>query len=146
MLSDADSDNDDNGEDLTEEDESLALTQTYLLKSLHSTQLTDLVSSTTHRSASTASQRALLARLDLDIDKALLQLLALECRAGGGDERGMRALEIVGLMRDRSGRMIEAAGKVAERYSAAVLRGKIRELGERRVEGGDEDEEGEEDE
>ncbi|KAK3304356.1 WD40-repeat-containing domain protein [Chaetomium strumarium] len=108
--------------------ESLKLTQTYLLKSLHSTQLRDLLSHT----RSTASQRALLARLELDIDKTLLQLLAVECREGG-EERGMRALEIVQLMRDRSGKMLEAAGKVAERYGRAVLREKIRELGEKRV-------------
>ncbi|KAJ4306961.1 DNA polymerase alpha accessory factor Mcl1 [Collariella sp. IMI 366227] len=62
-----------------------------------------------------ASQRALLARLELDIDKALLQMLAIECREGG-EERGMRALEVVQLMRDRSGRMVEAAGKIAESY------------------------------
>ncbi len=80
-----------------------------------------------------ASQRALLARLALDVDKTLLQMLAVECREGG-EERGMRALEVVRLMRDTSGRMVEAAGKIAERYGRGVLGGKIRELA---LEGGD---------
>ncbi|KAK4241396.1 Minichromosome loss protein 1 [Achaetomium macrosporum] len=143
MLSDAESarspspfpdsepeDGDDNNEG-AQSSESLKLTQTYLLKTLHSTQLRDLLS----HARSTASQRALLARLELDIDKTLLQLLAVECREGG-EERGMRALEIVQLMRDRSGKMLEAAGKVAERYGRQVLGEKIRELGERRIGGG----------
>ncbi|KAH6850858.1 WD40-repeat-containing domain protein [Chaetomium sp. MPI-CAGE-AT-0009] len=108
--------------------EMVALTQTYLQKSVHAAQLADQVASGS-ASASTASQRARLARLQLDVDKALLQMLAVECREGGED-RGMRALEMVQLMRDRSGRMLEAAGKVAERYGRAVLGDKIRELGE----------------
>lgn len=74
-----------------------------------------------------------LARLELETDKTLLQLLALECRAG--EERGMRALELVRLMRDGGGKMVEAAGKVAERYGRTVLGTKIRALGERRMQG-----------
>ncbi|SPQ27559.1 2cccb830-bb0c-4093-a38a-3f2ae122ad66 [Thermothielavioides terrestris] len=154
MLSDDDDDEDEDDNDTTTneqaDDETHSLTQTYLLKTLQAAQLADLLqssssSSSSSRHRSTASQRALLARLDLDIDKALLQLLAAECRAGGGDERGMRALELVRLMRDRTGRMAEAAGKVAERYGAEVLRAKIRELGERRVAGYSDDEDGGED-
>ncbi|OAA61039.1 chromosome segregation protein [Niveomyces insectorum RCEF 264] len=72
-----------------------------------------------------------LARLELETDKTLLQLLARECRAG--EERGMRALELVRLMRDGSGKMVEAAGKVAERYGRTVLGAKIRALGERQM-------------
>ena len=87
---------------------------------------------------STHAQRTALARMEVDIDKTLLQMLAVECREG--EERGMRALEIVSLMRDRTGRMIEAAGKVAERYGRTVLGEKIREIGEERLSGGmDED-------
>lgn len=86
----------------------------------------------------TAAQRAELGRAELEVDKALLQLLAAECRAG--EERGMRALELVGLMRDRSGRMLEAAGKVAGRFGRDVLGGKIRELAERRLVGLDDGE------
>ncbi|KAK4033880.1 Minichromosome loss protein 1 [Parachaetomium inaequale] len=135
--SDSDPEEDEDEQQESPESETLTLTQSYLLKSLHSTQLADLLSTT----QSTASQRALLARLELDIDKTLLQMLAVECREGG-EERGMRALEVVQLMRDRSGRMIEAAGKIAERYGRGVLGEKIRELGERVGEG----EDGEEDE
>ncbi|KAK4166141.1 Minichromosome loss protein 1 [Cladorrhinum sp. PSN259] len=111
-----------------EEKESMALTQSYLLKTLQSSQLSDLM----EFSKSTASERASLARLELEINKTLLQMLAVECREGG-EERGMRALEVVQLMRDRSGKMVEAAGKIAERYGRNVLGEKIRELGEERV-------------
>ncbi|KAK4455645.1 WD40-repeat-containing domain protein [Podospora aff. communis PSN243] len=115
--------------------ESRTLEQDYLLKGLQASQLADLVDSTT----STASQRAALSRLELEIDKTLLKLLAIECREG--EERGMRALEVVSLFRDRSGKMIDAAGKVAERYGRTILGEKIREVGEKRVGGFGEDEE-----
>ncbi|KAK4190229.1 Minichromosome loss protein 1 [Podospora australis] len=119
---------DEEGEGEEENKEEMTLTQNYLLKSLQSSQLADMLEQT----KSTASQRAMLSRLELDIDKTLLQFLAVECRAGG-EERGMRALEVVQLMRDQSGKMIEAAGKIAERYGRTVLGEKIRELGEERV-------------
>jgi chromosome transmission fidelity protein 4 len=51
----------------------------------------------------------------------------------------MRALEMVELMRDRTGRMFEAAGKVADRYGRTILGEKIRQLGEKRVSGEDDD-------
>lgn len=117
--------------------ETTKLTQSFLLKSLQAAQLADQLDSAS-RSAATG-KRSALARLELDIDKTLLQMLALECREG--EERGMRALEVVRLMRDRTGRMIEAAGKVAERYGRGILGEKIREVGERRV-AGELDEEG----
>ncbi|KAK3387154.1 WD40-repeat-containing domain protein [Podospora didyma] len=116
--------NEDADEESTSSAESKKLEQDYLLKGLHATQLADLLDAT----KSTASQRAALTRLELEIDKTLLQLLAVECREG--EDRGMRALEFVQLMRDRSGRMIEAAGKVADRYGRNVLGEKIREVGE----------------
>ncbi|KAF4556876.1 Mcl1-like protein [Elsinoe fawcettii] len=79
-------------------------------------------------------------RREVEVDKVLLKLLAEECREG--EERGMRALEIVGLMRDRTGRMLEAAGKIAGRFGREVLGEKILQLGERRLVGlRDEDEE-----
>ncbi len=83
-------------------------------------------SSQTWLDSTTASfeHRATLSRLELEIDKTLLQLLAVECREG--EERGMRALELVELMRDRTGRMMEAAGKIAERYGRTILGEKIR--------------------
>jgi len=56
----------------------------------------------------------------------------------------MRALEIVQLMRDRTGKMLEAAGKVAARFGRDVLGEKIREVAERRLVGleGEDDEMG----
>jgi chromosome transmission fidelity protein 4 len=95
----------------------------------------DLISSTN----ATASQRSDLARRELDLDKTLLQMLAIECREG--EERGMKALELVALMTDRNGKMLEAAAKIAQRYGRGVLEDKIRDLAERRVMGmGDDDE------
>lgn len=98
-----------------------------MLKSLLSAQQQDLIDST----KSSHSQRSALARMELEIDKTLLQMMAVECREG--EERGMRALEIVSLMKDRTGKMIEAAGKVAERYGRTVLGEKIREVGEEKL-------------
>ncbi|KAK0651410.1 WD40-repeat-containing domain protein [Cercophora newfieldiana] len=119
--------------------ESRNLEQNYLLKGLQAAQLADLLDATT----SNTSQRAALSRLELDIDKTLLQLLAIECREG--EERGMRALEVVSLLRDRSGKMVEAAGKIAERYGRTILGEKIREVGEKKVGGGFEDEDDDDD-
>lgn len=67
------------------------------------------------------------------MDKTLLQLLAVEARES--EDRGMKALEIVKLLKDRTGRMIEAASKVASRWGRSVLEEKIREVGERRLMG-----------
>jgi chromosome transmission fidelity protein 4 len=116
------------------ESETRDLEQVYMLKGVQASQLRDLVEATSGSHA----QRSLLSRLELEIDKTLLQLLAVECREG--EERGMRALEMVQLMRDRTGRMMEAAGKVAERYGRTILGEKIREIGEKRIGGMDEDE------
>ena len=103
--------------------------RTSLVASLHS----DLVSATN----ATHTQRAEMARQETEVDKVLLQLLAAECREG--EERGMKALEIVGLMRDRTGRMLEAAQKVASRFGRNVLVEKIDELGRRRLSGEEEE-------
>ncbi|KAJ5105184.1 hypothetical protein NUU61_002531 [Penicillium alfredii] len=95
----------------------------------------DLLSSTN----ATSSQRSELARKELELDKTLLQMLAVECREG--EERGMKALELVTMMTDRNGKMLEAAAKVAQRYGRGVLEDKIRDLAEQRVMGmGDDDE------
>lgn len=141
LPSDEEMEDDDDGGDgddvsdveVEEVSETKKLEQTFLLKGVQAAQTRDLVDATTGAHA----QRSLLARLELEMDKTLLQLLAVECREG--EERGMRALEMVRLMRDRTGRMMEAAGKVAERYGRTVLGDKIREVGERRVAGEDED-------
>lgn len=114
-----------------ESSESRKLEQQFMLRGIQAAQVQDLVESTSGSHA----QRTALARLEIEIDKALLQLLAIECREG--EERGMRALEMVELMRDRTGRMVEAAGKVAERYGRTILGEKIRELGDKRANGMD---------
>ena len=104
-----------------------------MLKSVLTAQQQDLVDFT----KSSHSQRTALARMEVEIDKTLLQMMAVECREG--EERGMRALEMVTLLRDKTGRMIEAAGKVAERYGRNVLGEKIREVGEMRLSAMEED-------
>lgn len=93
-----------------------------------------LAADTAGATRSTAGQRAALAQGELEIDKVLLQLLAAECVAG--EERGMKCLELIGLMRDKSGRMLEAAGKVAGRFGRGVLREKIAEVEEGMLLGG----------
>lgn len=132
-------DDDDNGEGDKDEDEIEArrLEQQYLLKDIQAAQVRDLAQVTT----SNRTQRSLLSQLEFDIDKTLLQMLAVECRAG--EDRGMRALEMVELMRDRTGRMMEAAGKVADRYQNTILGEKIREIGEKRVGYADNESDGE---
>lgn len=96
-----------------------------LLRSLHQ----DVVENTN----ATHAQKAEVPVLEREVDKALLQLLAVECREG--EERGMKALEIVSLMRDRSGKILEAAGKVAARFQRDILADKITQLAERRLVG-----------
>lgn len=83
------------------------------------------------------AQQAEVTRREIEVDKVLLQLLAVECREG--EDRQMKALEIVSLLRDRGGKMIEAAGKVAGRYGRSVLEDRIRDVGERRLMGLHED-------
>jgi chromosome transmission fidelity protein 4 len=100
-------------------------------------------------SEGTALQDGELRRKELDIDKILLQMLAVECREGEG--RGMKALEVVRMMRDRTGKMLDAASKVAQRYERYVLDEKIRELASKRLigqedeveDGGDDDDDDE---
>lgn len=81
----------------------------------------------------TAGQRTELARKELEVDKLLLQMIAVECREG--EERGMKALELVQMMKDASGKMLEAAVKVAQRYDRGILEDKIRDMAEKRLMG-----------
>lgn len=115
----------------------LHLEESLLRSSLLLSLFQDLLAAT----HATYDQRAELARREIEQDKILLQLVNVECQAG--EERGMKALELVGLMRDRNGKMVEAAGKVAGRYGRTVLQEKIEELVERRAREGDGDGEGE---
>jgi chromosome transmission fidelity protein 4 len=114
--------------------ETQQLEQNYALSSTLLSLIADLCENT----RATSSHKVDMAKKQLNVDKTLLQLLAVECREG--EERGMRALEIVGLMGDSSGKMLDAAVKVARRYGRDVLAGKIGEVAERRVVGLDDDE------
>ncbi|KAL8808708.1 MAG: hypothetical protein Q9200_004100 [Gallowayella weberi] len=105
------------------------LEESYVRSSLMLSLLEDLVLATN----ANHSQKTELSRREVEVDKLLLQLLNVECREG--EERGMKALEVVGLMRDRSGKLLEAAGKVAGRYGRTVLQDKINELAEQRLMG-----------
>jgi len=96
-----------------------------LLRDLHD----DLVMNT----KATHAEKTDLVKKEVETDKVLLQLLAGECREG--EERGMKALEIVTLMKDRTGKMLEAAGKIASRFGRDVLLDKITALAERRLVG-----------
>lgn len=109
-------------------------------KFVRETLLLELQDELVQNSRASREEKNDVVRREVEVDKLLLQLLAQECREG--EERGMRALEIVGLMRDRTGRMVEAAGKIAGRFGRDVLGEKIMQLGERRLVGlADEDEE-----
>ncbi|KAF5569673.1 chromosome transmission fidelity 4 [Fusarium phyllophilum] len=129
-MADGDEDKDEENDGSSE---TRKLEQQFMLHNVKAAQLRDLMEAT----SGSHTLRSQLSRLELDIDKTLLQLLAVECREG--EERGMRALEMVQLMRDRTGRMMEAAGRVAERYGRTILGEKIREVGEKRVGGLEDD-------
>lgn len=111
--------------------------QAFILSSTLHAQL----SSTLSHTRPSADQKRDLTTIEVAIDRALLQLLGLECLAG--EDHGMKALEIVSLMRDANGKMLDLAGKVAGRYGRDVLGEKIRELAETRAARRDDDEEDE---
>lgn len=94
--------------------------------------LYDLLEDALPSKSRSASQEQSLATRSLAVNKALIQLLATEVNAG--EDHGMKALEIVSLLRDdRDGRMMEAARKIAQRKELAVLEDKIIALQDRRV-------------
>jgi chromosome transmission fidelity protein 4 len=127
-------DNDDDEMDTDDGNEAHKLEHAYVLNSVLATLLEDLVE-TTHASH---TQRIEMSKRELEGDKALLQLLAAECIQG--EERGMKALEIVSLMRNGNGKMMDAAQKVALRYGREILAEKISDLAEKRLAGlGDND-------
>ncbi|EGP84150.1 uncharacterized protein MYCGRDRAFT_96135 [Zymoseptoria tritici IPO323] len=107
----------------------------YVRFSVQHSLLHDLVDNTN----ATSTQRAEVSVMEREVDKVLLQLVAAECRQG--EERGMKALEVAALMRDKTGKMLEAAGKIAARFQLSTLGEKIMELAERRLVGlvGEED-------
>jgi chromosome transmission fidelity protein 4 len=126
-------DDDEDEMDTEPQTETHKLEHAYVLNSVLASLLEDLVETT----SASHSQRIELSKRELEGDKALLQLLAAECREG--EEKGMKALEIVGLMRNGNGKMMEAAQKVALRYGREILAEKIGDLAERRLAGLDDD-------
>ena len=121
-----------NGEDDDEDKETAhqrTLEEQYVRACLQHSLLQDLVENTN----ATHAQKQEVPVMEREVDKALLQLLAAECREG--EERGMKALEIATLMRDRTGKMLEAAAKVAARFQRDILGEKITQLAERRLVG-----------
>jgi chromosome transmission fidelity protein 4 len=111
------------------------LQESFVRESLALSLLEDVV---TAPEGSTVSQDAERRRKEVDIDKVILQLLAIECREG--EERSMKAYELVTMVRDRTGKILDAAVKIAQRYDRTLLGEKIRELAEKRLMGEDEDE------
>ncbi|KAK4550845.1 hypothetical protein LTR36_000425 [Oleoguttula mirabilis] len=106
-----------------------SLEEQFLLSTLQHSLQQDLVDNTN----ATSTQKAEIPVMEREVDKVLLQLLASECREG--EERGMKALELATLMRDRTGKMLEAAGKIAARFQRDILGDKIMQLAERRMVG-----------
>ncbi|KAF2097424.1 WD40 repeat-like protein [Rhizodiscina lignyota] len=103
------------------------LEETFVRESIKSALLEDLVGST----KATSSQRQMLIRQETAVDAVLMYLLNVECQMG--EERGMKCLEIVSLLRDRSGTMLDKAQAIAERKNMDVLAEKIRKLAESRM-------------
>ncbi|RDW69143.1 WD40 repeat domain-containing protein [Aspergillus mulundensis] len=134
-ISDKPSKTDEDEEENMARNDSMRLEESFVRGNLILSLFQDVISST----HATASQRAELSRKELELDKVLLQLLAIECREG--EDRGMKALELVHMMKDRNGKMVEAAVKVAQRYNRGVLEDKIRDLAARRYTGEDDDDE-----
>ena len=104
---------------------------------VRSSALLELAEATAQGTRADLEAKTDVVRREIDVDKLLLQLLAVECREG--EERGMKALEIVALMRDRGGKMVEAAARIAGRYGRNVLEEKIRQYGEKRLLGTEEE-------
>lgn len=126
-VEDIDDDEDDDDTAKKPENKHQEHEQAFILSSTLHSQLQSTLSHT----RPTASQKQALTTLEVAIDRALLQLLGLECLAG--EDHGMKALEIVSLMRDANGKMLDLAGKVASRYGREVLGEKIRDLAERKA-------------
>ncbi|KIW13584.1 hypothetical protein PV08_08773 [Exophiala spinifera] len=126
---------DDEEQEETNAAAAVRLEEAYVRTSVMLGLMDDLVQSLGERAGH--AQKTEVMKREIDVDKLLLQLLAVECREG--EERGMKALDIVGLLRDRSGKMLEAAAKVAGRWNRTVLEDKIRDYAERRLMGMEEE-------
>lgn len=116
------------------EDEPENKLRTYELAFARDSVLLGLSADLADATHTSAAQRAEIGRMELELDKTLLQMV-WECCVGGDERMGVRALECVGMMRDRSGKMVDGASKIAARFGLEVLRGKIAEVAERRLVG-----------
>ncbi|KAI2085436.1 DNA polymerase alpha accessory factor Mcl1 [Ophidiomyces ophidiicola] len=129
--------NDDDGDTEMEasngQDTNRKLQETLVRVVIEASLLEDCVEAEEGSSAQLADQR----RKEVEVDKTILQLLAVECREG--EEKGMKAYELVTMFRDRTGKMLEAASKIAQRYERTILDERIRTLAERRLLGEDDD-------
>lgn len=105
------------------------LEEQYVRATVQHSLVVDLIDNTNANSA----QKAQAVVLEREIDKTLLQLIGNDCREG--EDRGMRALELAALLRDQSGKMLEAANKIAARFGRDILGDKITQLAERRLVG-----------
>ncbi|KJF60006.1 chromosome transmission fidelity protein 4 [Coccidioides immitis RS] len=126
-----DDDGDTDMDGTTAKDANRKLQESFVRANLESSLLEDCVEAGEGTSAQATEQR----RKDVEIDKLILQMLAVECREG--EERGMKAYELVTLLRDRTGKILEAASKVAQRYERFILDERIRKLAEKRLLGED---------
>jgi chromosome transmission fidelity protein 4 len=107
------------------DDERERLESLYVQRNLDAALAADTAAAAAEDGAAGEAVAAEATRSDVEVDKALLQLLAVECREG--EERGMRALELVRQLRGGD-RMAAAAVKIAERYGRIMLGEKINEL------------------
>lgn len=122
---DKDGDTEMDGENAREANRKLQ--ESFVRTNLTASLLEDCVEAEEADSARANEQR----RKEIEIDKIILQLLAVECREG--EEKGMKAYELVTLLRDRTGKMLEAASKIAQRYDRSILDERIRKLAEKRL-------------
>lgn len=122
---------------LTSEEKVHRLEEKYLRRNI----LASLLSDTMGATRTTRAQEEEHGKLVNDADKFLLALFSNECMKG--EEYGMRAVELVGMMRN-SERLIPIAMKVAQRYERPMLEEKLKELGEKKMmeEAGEQDEGG----
>lgn len=109
-------------ENMAKNDPLAVLEETFVRESILSSLVEDLVQFT----RATDSEQAELMRRNLNIDKALLQMLGLEAK---DEEKQSKCLEIVSLM--KAPRTLEMAAKIATKYERHGLAQKIEEMKDR---------------
>ena len=93
--------------------------------------LTDALATSPRSSSASSARYAEIARKELDFNRILLQLLAVECRED--EKTGMKALELVKLVKGGDPKVLNGARKVAERYGRMLLLEKIDSWAESRA-------------